>query len=86
MEIISNVFYLHYEVDSSKLADALLHSFLQALNVPDVHRSDPEDFSTISRSGNIFCYSLGLRDLSPNYTGIGAEVDKCSDLGTADGA
>ena len=86
MEIISNVFYLHYEVDSSKLADALLYSFLQALNAPDVHRSDTEDFSTFSCSSDVFCNSLGLLDLSPNYTGVGAKVDKCSDLGTADGA
>ena len=77
---------IHYIVDSSKLLDALLHGFLQALHVPDINCSDTQYFCSLSGGSYILSHVFCFLDLAAHYAGVGAEMDEGSDLSTADGS
>ncbi len=75
--------YVHNKVDTSQLIDASINSRLQALNAPDVYRSDSQHLGSFPGCSDVLSHVLGLFDVAAHDAGVCAEVDQCPDLGAA---
>lgn len=75
---------IHYIVYPSKLLNALLNGLLQALDVPDINCTDAQHFCSRPGRSYILSHAFCFLDIASHYAGVGAKVDECSDLSTAD--